>query len=229
MTTPALYPNQRRMSTNEIPPLQIGIIPVTPFQQNCAIVKCTATNKAAIIDPGGDAPAIIAAARKFGVDVEKILLTHGHLDHAGGVAGVVAELKIPVEGPHMADKPLLEGISKQAKMYGIDGLTDAWSDRYLIEGDTVTVGNLTFDVLFVPGHSPGSVVFVCRNAPVAFVGDTLFQGSIGRTDFPNCDHEALISGIKTKLFTLPDETVCLPGHGAATTIGEEKATNPFVR
>ena len=217
------------MSTNQTPPLQIGIIPVTPFEQNCAILKCTATNKAAIIDPGGDAPRILDAARQFGVEVEKILLTHGHLDHAGGVAGVVAELKVPVEGPHIADKPLLEGIGKQARMYGVDGLTDAWSDRYLVEGDTVTVGNLTFDVLFVPGHSPGSVVFVCRNAPVAFVGDTLFQGSIGRTDFPGCDHDLLINGIKTKLFALSDDTVCLPGHGEATTIGEEKATNPFLR
>ena len=217
------------MSTNQTPPLQIGIIPVTPFEQNCAILKCTATNKAAIIDPGGDAPRILDAARQFGVEVEKILLTHGHLDHAGGVAGVVAELKVPVEGPHIADKPLLEGIGKQARMYGVDGLTDAWSDRYLVEGDTVTVGNLTFDVLFVPGHSPGSVVFVCRNAPVAFVGDTLFQGSIGRTDFPGCDHDLLINGIKTKLFTLPEDTVCLPGHGEATTIGAEKASNPFVR
>ena len=217
------------MTNDAPPPLQIGIIPVTPFQQNCAIVKCTATNKAAIIDPGGDAPQILEAARNFGVDVEKILLTHGHLDHAGGVAGVVAELKVPVEGPHIADKVLLEGISRQARMYGVDGLTDAWSDRYLVEGDTVTVGNLTFDVLFVPGHSPGSVVFVSRNAPVAFVGDTIFQGSIGRTDLPGCDHKLLLSGIKSKLFALPDDTVCLPGHGPATTIAAEKATNPFLK
>ena len=211
------------------PPLQIGIIPVTPFQQNCAIVKCTATNKAAIVDPGGDAERILAAVKQFGVEVEKIILTHGHLDHAGGVADVVAALKVPVEGPHIGDKTLLEGISKQAQMYGVGGMQDAWSDRYLVEGDTVTVGKLTFDVLFVPGHSPGSVVFVSREVPVAFVGDTLFQGSIGRTDLPGCDHAALISGIKTKLFALSDDTVCLPGHGEATTIGEEKATNPFLR
>ena len=211
------------------PPLQIGIIPVTPFQQNCAIVKCTATNKAAIIDPGGDAEKILGAVKQFGVEVEKIILTHGHLDHAGGVADVVAALKVPVEGPHIGDKTLLEGISKQAQMYGVGGMQDAWSDRYLVEGDTVTVGKLTFDVLFVPGHSPGSVVFVSREVPVAFVGDTLFQGSIGRTDLPGCDHAALISGIKTKLFALSDDTVCLPGHGEATTIGEEKATNPFLR
>ena len=215
--------------TQDTPPLQIGIIPVTPFQQNCAIVKCTATNKAAIVDPGGDAERILAAVKQFGVEVEKIILTHGHLDHAGGVADVVAALKVPVEGPHIGDKTLLEGISKQAQMYGVGGMQDAWSDRYLVEGDTVTVGKLTFDVLFVPGHSPGSVVFVSREVPVAFVGDTLFQGSIGRTDLPGCDHAALISGIKTKLFALSDDTVCLPGHGEATTIGEEKATNPFLR
>ena len=217
------------MSDETLPPLQIGIIPVTPFQQNCAILKCTATNKAAIIDPGGDAEQILEAVKHFGVDVEKIILTHGHLDHAGGVADVVAALKVPVEGPHIGDKPLLEGISKQAKMYGAGGMKDAWSDRYLVEGDTVTVGNLTFDVLFVPGHSPGSVVFVSREAPIAFVGDTLFQGSIGRTDLPGCDHKALINGIKTKLFTLPEDTTCFPGHGEATTIGAEKAGNPFVR
>ena len=216
------------MSQTETPPLQIGILPVTPFQQNCSVVRCTATNKAAIIDPGGDAEQILDAVSKMGVEVEKILLTHGHLDHAGGVAAVVAALKVPVEGPHIGDKPLLEGISRQAQMYGVDGMTDAWSDRYLVEGDTVTVGDLTFDVLFVPGHSPGSVVYVSRNAPVAFVGDTIFQGSIGRTDFPGCDHKLFISGIKSKLLTLPPETVCLPGHGPATTIGEEKATNPFL-
>lgn len=215
--------------TEQTPPLQIAILPVTSFEQNCAIVRCTATNKAAIVDPGGDAPRILEAAKKLGVVVEKILLTHGHLDHAGGVAEVVAELKIPVEGPHIGDKTLLEGISRQAAMYGAQGMQDAWSDRYLVEGDTVTVGNLTFDVLFVPGHSPGSVVFVSRDAPIAFVGDTIFQGSIGRTDFPGCDHDLFIRGIKSKLLTLPPETICLPGHGPATTIGDEKATNPFLQ
>ncbi|HRK25231.1 MAG TPA: MBL fold metallo-hydrolase [Beijerinckiaceae bacterium] len=215
--------------TDTPPPLQIGIIPVTPFQQNCAILRCTATNKAAIVDPGGDADHIVAAVKKMGVTVEKILLTHGHLDHAGGVAGVVAELKVPVEGPHVGDKPLLEGIARQGRMYGVEGLQDAWSDRYLVEGDTVSVGNLIFDVLFVPGHSPGSVVFVSRQAPIAFVGDTIFQGSIGRTDLPGCDHDLLISGIKSKLYALPDETICLSGHGPATTIGDEKRSNPFVR
>lgn len=217
------------MTQTQTPPLQIGIIPVTPFQQNCAIVKCTATNKAAIVDPGGDAPAILEAVKKFGVDVDKVLLTHGHLDHAGGVAAVVAALKVPVEGPHVDDKALLEGIARQAQMYGVDGMTDAWSDRYLNEGDTVTVGNLNFDILFVPGHSPGSVVYVCREAPIAFVGDTIFEGSIGRTDLPGCNHALFIEGIKTKLLTLPEETVCLPGHGGATTIAQEKATNPFLR
>lgn len=215
--------------SDPVPPIQIGIIPVTPFQQNCAIVKCTATNKAAIVDPGGDVPQILEAVKRFGVDVEKIILTHGHLDHAGGVSDLVAALKLKVEGPHIADKPLLEGITRQAKMYGADGMQDAWSDRYLVEGDTVSVGNLTFDVLFIPGHSPGSVVFVSRDAPVALVGDVIFQGSIGRTDLPGCDHDALITGIKDKLYKLPDDTVCLPGHDSATTIGEEKANNPFVR
>jgi glyoxylase-like metal-dependent hydrolase (beta-lactamase superfamily II) len=221
--------NDTPADAGQTPPLQIAIIPVTPFEQNCAIVRCTATNKAAIVDPGGDAPRILDAVRKLGVEVEKVLITHGHLDHAGGVAEITAALGVKVEGPHLADKLLLEGISRQAQMYGVGGMQDAWSDRYLVEGDTVTVGNLTFDVLFVPGHSPGSVVFVSRQAPVVLVGDTIFQGSIGRTDLPGCDHNALISGIKSKLFALPDDTICLPGHGPATTIGDEKRHNPFLR
>lgn len=219
------------MTDAPMPPLQIAIIPVTPFEQNCMIVKCTATNKAAIIDPGGDADRILDAVKQFGVDVEKIVLTHGHLDHVGGVKDLVAALHVPVEGPHIADKDLLEHAEESARKYGFPAgdMKNAWSDRYVSEGETMTVGNLTFDILFVPGHSPGSVVYVSREAPIAFVGDVIFQGSIGRTDFPGCDHDALITGIKTKLFVLADSFTCLPGHGPATTVGEERRNNPFVR
>jgi len=219
------------MTDAPAPPLQIGIVPVTPFDQNCMIIKCTATNKAAIIDPGGDAERILDAVRQFGVEVEKVILTHGHLDHVGGVKDVVAALNVPVEGPHIADKWLVENAEESARKYGfpVGAMKNAWSDRYVSEGETVTVGALTFDILFVPGHSPGSVVYVSREAPIAIVGDVIFQGSIGRTDFPGCDHDALISGIKTKLFALPDTVTCLPGHGPTTTIGEERRNNPFVR
>jgi hydroxyacylglutathione hydrolase len=210
-------------------PLKIAIIPVTDFQQNCSIVWDARSMVAAIVDPGGDAAAILDAVQKLGVTVEKILLTHGHLDHAGGVADVVAALGIKVEGPHAGDQALLAGIEKQSALYGLSGLKNAWSDRYLVEGDAVTVGGLVFDVLHVPGHSPGSVVFVSKDAPLAIVGDTLFQGSVGRTDLPGGDAALLIGGIKAKLFALPDETLCLPGHGPATSIGREKASNPFVR
>jgi glyoxylase-like metal-dependent hydrolase (beta-lactamase superfamily II) len=210
------------------PPLRIAVIPVTPFQQNCAILWETATMKAAIVDPGGDAESILDAAGKLGVSVEKILLTHGHLDHAGGVADVVAALKVPVEGPHEGDRALLAGIEAQGRMFGVSGLKNAWSDRWLAEGDTVSVGGLVFDVLHVPGHSAGSVVFVSRDIRLALVGDTLFQGSIGRTDLPGGDHALLVGGIRAKLFALHDETLCLPGHGEPTTIGAEKAGNPFL-
>jgi hydroxyacylglutathione hydrolase len=212
-----------------VPPLQIAIIPVTPFQQNCAILRCTTTNQGAILDPGGDADEILRAVEQVGVKIEKILLTHGHLDHAGGVADIVAALKVPVEGPHRLEKPLLERIEHQARLYGIAGLKNAWSDRFLEEGDTVSLGALTFDIRFIPGHSPGSVVYISQNAPLAFVGDTLFQGSVGRTDLPGGDHAQLIAGIREKLLVLPDETVCFSGHGPATTIGTERKTNPYLR
>jgi hydroxyacylglutathione hydrolase len=216
------------MTATSEPPLKVAIVPVTPFEQNCAIVWDTATKVGAIVDPGGDADRILDAVKQIGVTIEKILLTHGHLDHAGGVADVVAALNVPVEGPHAGDRMLMANIAEQGRMYGIQGLRNATSDRWLTEGDRVSVSGLSFDVLHVPGHSPGSVVFVSREAPMAFVGDTLFQGSIGRTDLPGGNAELLLSGIREKLFALPDETLCLSGHGPATSIGRERTSNPFL-
>lgn len=209
-------------------PLQIAIVPVTPFQQNCSILWCTATNKAAVIDPGGDLPRIRSALAETGVDVEKVILTHGHVDHAAAAKELADSLGVPIEGPHRADQFLIDGLPGMAAQYGFPPALAFTPDRYLEEGETVRVGDLSLDVLHVPGHTPGHVVFVHAPSGVAIVGDTLFQGSIGRTDFPYGDHDLLISGIVQKLLPLGDQVVCLPGHGAVTSIGDEKARNPFL-
>lgn len=209
-------------------PLQIAIVPVTPFQQNCSILWCTATNKAAVIDPGGDLPRIRSALAETGVEVEKVLLTHGHVDHASAAKELAESLAVPIEGPHRADQFLIDGLPAMAAQYGFPPARAFTPERYLEEGETVTVGNLTLDVLHVPGHTPGHLVFVHPDSGIAIVGDTLFQGSIGRTDFPYGDHDLMISGIVEKLLPLGDRTVCLPGHGAVTSIGDEKARNPFL-
>lgn len=209
-------------------PIQIAIVPVTPFQQNCSIVWCTRTMKGAVIDPGGDLDKIRAALAETGVSVEKILLTHGHVDHAAGAAELAESLGVKVEGPGAADQFLMDGIPAMAEKYGIAGARAVTPDRYLSEGDALTVGDLAFDILHVPGHTPGHLVFVYRPLGIAIVGDTLFQGSVGRTDFPYGDHDQLISGIVEKLLPLGDNVVCLPGHGPVTSIGDEKARNPFL-
>ncbi|MGL4323900.1 MAG: MBL fold metallo-hydrolase [Beijerinckiaceae bacterium] len=210
------------------PALSVTIVPVTPFQQNASIVVCTATNKAAIIDPGGDGDRLIAALKETGAVAEKIILTHGHIDHAAGAADLAEKLGIPVEGPHLADKFLIDNLPAQGKMFGMDGARSVTPDRWLDEGETVSVGAVVFDIFHVPGHSPGSLVYVHQPSHFALVGDTLFQGSIGRTDFPYGNHDQLISGIKAKLFTLGDDVTILPGHGSPSTIGQERRTNPFL-
>lgn len=210
-------------------PIQIAIVPVTPFEQNCSILWCTKTMKGAVIDPGGDLDRIRAAIAETGVTIEKILLTHGHVDHAAGAAELAESLGVKVEGPAAADQFIIDDIPHMAAKYGIEGARPVTPDLYLNEGDTVGVGDVSLDVLHVPGHTPGHLVFVHRPVGLAIVGDTLFRGSVGRTDFPYGDPDLLIKGIKEKLLPLGDNMVCLPGHGPVTSIGDEKAHNPFLR
>lgn len=209
------------------PPMKAAILPVTPLQQNCSLICCTATNKAALIDPGGDLAKIRSGVAKAGVEVEKILLTHGHIDHCGEAGVLAKELGVPIEGPHEADRFWISRLDEDGARYGIRGAVFE-PDRWLVEGDTVTVGDLTLDVLHCPGHTPGHVVFVHRPSRFAIVGDVLFQGSIGRTDFPLGDHAALIDAITTKLWPLGEDITFIPGHGPVSTFGRERKTNPFV-
>lgn len=211
-----------------MPELKIAVVPVTPFQQNCSIVWDEKTKRGVVVDPGGDLPRILAALEELEVTAEKIVLTHGHIDHAAGAADLAAELKIPVEGPHIADKFLLDDLPSAGARTGIPG-KPVTPNRWLEEGDTVDMGGIPFDVLHVPGHTPGHIVLVSKENSFALVGDTLFQRSVGRTDFPYGDHDLLITGIKTKLLPLGDSVTILPGHGSASTIATEKRTNPFLR
>jgi glyoxylase-like metal-dependent hydrolase (beta-lactamase superfamily II) len=211
-----------------VPNVRAAIIPVTPFQQNCTLLWCEKTRKAAVIDPGGDLDRIRQAIVQSGVSVEKIILTHGHIDHAGGAAELREELGVRIEGPHKADDVLLQRLAEQGQAYGLPARA-VTPDRWLDEGDTVTVGELTLDVLHCPGHSPGSVVLVSKAERFAIVGDVLFQGSVGRTDLPGGDGKALIRSIKDKLLPLGDDIAFICGHGPMSTIGHERQTNPFLQ
>jgi hydroxyacylglutathione hydrolase len=204
------------------------IIPVTLFEQNCTLIWCEATRKAVVIDPGGDVPKIRAAIKQSDVAVEKIWLTHGHIDHVGGAAELRDALKVPIEGPHMADKYLLDNVVMSGTSFGMTGVRDFAPDRWLDEGDTVSVGQLTFDILHCPGHSPGSVVFYNKEMHFAQVGDVLFNGSIGRTDLPGGNHATLIKSIRDKLLPLGDDVGFICGHGPGSSIGHERLTNPFL-
>lgn len=211
-----------------MPKTRALIVPVTPFQQNCTVIWCEETAAGAVVDPGGDLDRIEAAIRQGGARIERILLTHGHIDHAGGAAELALRLGVPVEGPHRADDFLLERLAETGRAYGIAGARDVAPSRWLEEGDQIGVGGLTLDVLHCPGHSPGSVVFVAAREGFALVGDVLFRGSVGRTDLPGGDEAALLRSIETKLLPLGDDLVFLPGHGPGGTLGEERATNPFL-
>lgn len=204
------------------------IIPVTPFQQNCTLLWCEASKRAVVIDPGGDLPEIERAIAQAGVTVDTIWLTHGHIDHVGGAADLKASLNVPIEGPQRDDLFLLQHVVDSARTFGIADAKNVTPDRWLQEGDAVEVGELTFDVLHCPGHSPGSVAFFNAAQRLAIVGDVLFSGSIGRTDLPDGDHAQLLASIRDKLMPLADDVVVVSGHGPTTTIGRERASNPFL-
>ena len=211
-----------------MPTPRAAIIPVTPFQQNCTLLWDDDTKVGAVVDPGGDVARIQDAIAQTGVTVEKILLTHGHIDHAGGAAELRDALHVKIEGPHRADDRLLQSLQQTGLKYGITDAQPVTPDRWLDDGDVVTVGGLSFSIFHCPGHSPGSVVFFDAVNRFCLMGDVLFQGSIGRTDLPGGDHEALITAIKTKLFPLGDDVSFIPGHGGTSTIGEERRSNPFL-
>ncbi|WP_235919112.1 MBL fold metallo-hydrolase [Aureimonas psammosilenae] len=208
----------------------IEIVPVTQFQQNCAILFDPGTKAAVVVDPGGDVELILAAVERLGVTVEAIWLTHGHIDHAGGAMALKEKLGVEIVGPHEADRPLLENIEKQAQMFGVGGaLRNAYPDRFLAEGETLALGDLRFEVLHCPGHSPGHVVFFERSLRFLHAGDVLFAGSIGRTDLWGGDHATLIRSIKEKVLPLGDDVSFICGHGPGSTVGRERLSNPFLR
>jgi len=208
--------------------LKATVVPVTPFQQNCSVVWCEETMKGAVVDPGGEIEKILAAAEHHGVEIEKILVTHGHLDHASATKDLAERLHVPIEGPHPDEMFWIERLPEEAAQYGFPPARTFEPDRWLDDGDTVAIGNISMDVYHCPGHTPGHVVFVQPDDKVAFVGDVIFQGSIGRTDFPRGNHDDLISSIRDKLFPLGDDIVFVPGHGELSTFGNERQHNPYV-
>jgi hydroxyacylglutathione hydrolase len=213
---------------SSLPPIQAVIVPVTAFQQNCTLLWETDTKIGAFVDPGGDINNLQEIARKHGVKIEKILITHGHMDHCGQ-AGMLAErLGVPIEGPHEDDKFWIDGVAQAAEQYGMEPCASFVPDRWLHHGETVTVGKQIFDVIHCPGHTPGHVVFYHAPTRLALVGDVLFQGSIGRTDFPRGNHQDLINAITKRLWPLGNDVRFVPGHGAMSTFGQERETNAFV-
>ena len=208
--------------------MQFLVIPVTPFQQNCSLVWCEQTRKAVLIDPGGEAERLLAAAAERGLVLERLLLTHGHLDHVGAAGELAAQLGIPVEGPQREDEFLLRALPQQAAMFGFPPGEPLLPDRWLQDGERIAFGGVTLEVLHCPGHTPGHVVFFAAAGRTAFVGDVLFKGSVGRTDLARGDYDALVRSIRERLFPLGDDVTFVPGHGALSTFGAERLDNPFV-
>jgi glyoxylase-like metal-dependent hydrolase (beta-lactamase superfamily II) len=208
--------------------MQLAIIPVTPFQQNCSLVICAATRRAAFVDPGGDVDHLLAALAQSGATLEKILVTHGHADHCGGVAEMAERTGVPVEGPQREDSFWIDQVATKGPEYGMPQARHYTPDRWLEGGDKVTVGDLQWDVRHCPGHTPGHVVFVEPARRIALVGDVLFQGSVGRTDFPRGDAATLVRSITTQLWPYGDDVQFVPGHGPMSTFGAERRSNPYV-
>ena len=208
--------------------MKYRVIPVTPFEQNCTLLWSEKTLHGAVVDPGGDLSRILAAIKEEGVTVDKLLLTHGHIDHAGGTAELAQKLGVPIEGPHAEDAFLLEELPRQSQRYGFPPAASFIPGRWLNDGDSVKIGEEVLTVLHTPGHTPGHVVYFNPVTKLALVGDVLFHGSIGRTDFPRGDYNTLIFSIREKLFPLGDEVAFIPGHGAMSTFGKERSFNPFV-
>jgi len=213
--------------TQTEPPVRVAIIPVTPLQQNCSLIWCTKTMRGALVDPGGDLDKLKAGVAKAGVTLEKLLVTHGHLDHCGQTGILARELGLPIEGPHEDDRFWIAQLGDDGRKWGMHAETFE-PDRWLKDGDTVTVGEAELEVIHCPGHTPGHVVFFLRDGHFAIVGDVLFQGSIGRTDFPRGNHQQLIDSITQKLWPLGNDITFVPGHGPTSTFGRERQTNAFV-
>lgn len=205
------------------------IIPVTPFAQNCSLIWCDQTNEATIVDPGGDVQTIIDAVERKRLTIKYVLLTHGHLDHAGGTAEIAEYFNAPIWGPNIADKFWLDSLAQQCQMFGFGQAKPFAPQHWLDAGDEVNIGQLTLSVKHCPGHTPGHIIFIDKEHHLAWVGDVLFHNSIGRTDFPQGSYPDLISSIKTNLLSLEDDYVFIPGHGPESTIGEERVHNPFIQ
>lgn len=208
--------------------MQYRIIPVTPFQQNCSLIWCERSLEAAIVDPGGDLDRLESAVSEAGVTLRKILLTHTHIDHAGGTAELARRHDLPIEGPQEEDRFWIESLPEQAERFGFPPAEIFEPDRWLNQDESVIVGTEQLQVHYCPGHTPGHVVFFNENDRVAIVGDVLFKGSVGRTDFPRGDHATLITSIRQRLWPLGDDVTFIPGHGPTSTFGEERSSNPFV-
>ena len=209
--------------------LQYVTLPVTPFAQNCSIVWCSRTRRAAVIDPGGELDRLRAEVLRLELRLEQIWLTHAHIDHAGGAGTLAREEGLPIIGPHEGDQFWIDGLAQQSRMFGFPPSEHFKPDRWLHDGDTVTLGDCMVQVRHCPGHTPGHVVFHSPQAARAFVGDVLFAGSIGRTDFPQGDHATLIRSIRERLWPMGDDTVFIPGHGPESTLGRERRTNPHLQ